>query len=115
MLENTILHEAATASRTLPAARETLKKASQLLRMQNDYGETPLFQAAQYGKKMMFKFLADVVDKECLNEEDRKVFFQRKDEATILRILSLLSTFASLHKLLLLQPIRFSRKRENIQ
>ncbi|WJZ95918.1 hypothetical protein VitviT2T_014653 [Vitis vinifera] len=62
--------------------------------MQNDYGETPLFQAAQYGKKMMFKFLADVVDKECLNEEDRKVFFQRKDEATILRILSLLSTFA---------------------
>lgn len=83
--------------------------------MQNDYGETPLFQAAQYGKKMMFKFLADVVDKECLNEEDRKVFFQRKDEATILRILSLLSTFASLHKLLLLQPIRFSRKRENIQ
>ncbi|RVW45897.1 hypothetical protein CK203_014704 [Vitis vinifera] len=83
---NTILHEAATASRTLPAARETLKKASQLLRMQNDYGETPLFQAAQYGKKMMFKFLADVVDKECLNEEDRKVFFQRKDEATILRV-----------------------------
>ncbi|WJZ95926.1 hypothetical protein VitviT2T_014658 [Vitis vinifera] len=63
--------------------------------MQNDYGETPLFQAAQYGKKMMFKFLADVVDKECLNEEDRKVFFQRKDEATILRILSLLSTFAT--------------------
>ncbi|KAJ9689821.1 hypothetical protein PVL29_012474 [Vitis rotundifolia] len=104
---NTILHEAATASRTLPAAREILKKAPQLLRMQNDYGETPLFQAAQYGKKMMFKFLADVVDKECLNEEDRKVFFQRKDEATILRIPSLLSTFASSHKLLLLQPIRW--------
>ncbi|RVW46086.1 hypothetical protein CK203_014691 [Vitis vinifera] len=42
MLENTILHEAATASRTLPAARETLKKASQFLRMQNDYGKPEL-------------------------------------------------------------------------
>lgn len=82
---NTIL-QAATASRTLPAATEILKKSPQLLRMRNDYGETPLFRAARYGKKKMFKFLADEVDKECFTEEDRKAFLQRKDEATILHI-----------------------------
>ena len=88
---NTILHEAATASRTLPAARAILKKDRELLRLQNDYGETPLFQAARYGKKKMFKFLADEVDKECSTEIDPKVFFQRKDEATTILHISILA------------------------
>ncbi|XAR53821.1 hypothetical protein NMG60_11022510 [Bertholletia excelsa] len=88
---NTILHEAATSNRLVPAAGEMLRRAPELLELKNLMGENALFRAARYGKMQMFKFLDEKFN-ECLAseggvlEERREKFYQRNDETTILHI-----------------------------
>ncbi|KAL7244281.1 hypothetical protein ACSBR1_016506 [Camellia fascicularis] len=72
-------------------AKEMLRNAPELLRKKNKRGETALFQAAQYGKMEMFKFLDDEVNRVCENERIEKTercreFYQRDDSITILHI-----------------------------
>ncbi|GFZ03265.1 hypothetical protein Acr_15g0018730 [Actinidia rufa] len=76
---NTMLHEAANSDKIVPVAMEMLRKAPKLLGMRNKYGETALFVAARYGQMKMFKFL----DKQG-EEGERKTFYQKKDQTTIL-------------------------------
>ncbi|THG17091.1 hypothetical protein TEA_008169 [Camellia sinensis var. sinensis] len=90
---NTVLHEAATSNRIVLAAKEMLQKAPKLLSMHNRRGETALFRAARYGKLEMFKFLDGEVKRifgsegeEEVEEEGRKVFYERDDKTTILHI-----------------------------
>ncbi|CAK9182225.1 unnamed protein product [Ilex paraguariensis] len=83
---NTILHEAATSDRIVPAAREMLIKAPKLLSMRNRRGETALFRAARYGKTMMFEFLDDETNKSIKNAEELKAFHYRNDKTTILHM-----------------------------
>ncbi|KAL7213622.1 hypothetical protein ACSBR2_016202 [Camellia fascicularis] len=81
----------ATSNRIVLTAKEMLRKALELLRKKNKRGETALFQAAQYGKMEMFKFLDDEVNRVCENERIEKTercreFYQRDDSITILHI-----------------------------
>ncbi|KAA8515559.1 hypothetical protein F0562_018830 [Nyssa sinensis] len=88
---NTILHEAATTNKILPAAEKMLELAPELLTMRNVRGETALFRAAHYGKTEIFEFLAKEMDK--LSESDRKLCLQRGDDTTILHIAVLAEHF----------------------
>uniref|UniRef100_A0A5B7ALN6 PGG domain-containing protein n=1 Tax=Davidia involucrata TaxID=16924 RepID=A0A5B7ALN6_DAVIN len=87
---NTILQEAATSNRIVPAAEEMLRRAPELLSMRNRNGETALFRAARFGKNDMFRFLDDQVNKilgsDHGREADRKAFYHRNDNTTILHI-----------------------------
>ncbi|XP_059662928.1 uncharacterized protein LOC132308740 [Cornus florida] len=86
---NTILHEAATSSKMLPAAEDMLLKAPELLGMRNGHGETALFRAARYGKKGMFKFLDEEINRlfgSDDTEEAQKAFHQSGVKSTILHM-----------------------------
>ncbi|XAR53818.1 hypothetical protein NMG60_11022507 [Bertholletia excelsa] len=94
-LGNTILHEAATSNRIVPAAVEMLRKAPELLTMKNKRGETAIFRAARYGKKEMFDFLNGEGKKVLPREEDtedevdvgkKNAYYVREDKTTILHI-----------------------------
>ncbi|KAJ9689812.1 hypothetical protein PVL29_012470 [Vitis rotundifolia] len=91
---NTTLHDAATSDSTLPAAKEMMAKAPQLLSLTNNHGETPIFRAARYGKNKIFNFLAGDVDKICGNNlEGYLAYIQRRDKTTILHISVLTENF----------------------
>ncbi|KAA8515560.1 hypothetical protein F0562_018829 [Nyssa sinensis] len=95
---NTILHEAATSNRIVPAAMEMLRRAPKLLSIHNKRGETALFRAARYGKIEMFEYLDGEVNKIFGSEggeEARKSFYQRDDKTTVLHI-SILTEFFDL-------------------
>lgn len=81
---NTILHEAATSNRIVPAVREMLLKAPNLLSMRNVLGETALYRAAYFGQQDMFEFLDDELNKIVENEADLRAFHQRDDKTTTL-------------------------------
>ncbi|XP_059636415.1 uncharacterized protein LOC132278600 [Cornus florida] len=93
---NTILHEAATSNKIVPAAREMLRKAPELLGLRSWHGETALFRAARYGKKDMFKFLDGEMNRilgSDATQEAQKVFHQRDDKTTILHATILAENF----------------------
>ncbi|KAI3718671.1 hypothetical protein L6452_19550 [Arctium lappa] len=81
---NTILHEAATSDRAVPAAIEMLRKAPTLLSVRNRNGETPIFRAARYGKKSMYAFLDAEMHKTIQSDEDLRGFHFRDDKTSIL-------------------------------
>ncbi|XP_047311078.1 ankyrin repeat-containing protein At5g02620-like [Impatiens glandulifera] len=91
---NTILHEAATSNRIVPAALYMLERAPDLLEKRNKRGETALFRAARYGKAIMFRFLEAQVKDFLISKkfqgdelvEARLKFYQRDDKTTILHI-----------------------------
>ncbi|GFZ03318.1 hypothetical protein Acr_15g0019260 [Actinidia rufa] len=82
------LHVVTTSNKAIRVAEEMLRKASKLLSMRNEYGETALFCAARYGKKKMFEFLDAEVYRvfpgEGQEEEERKAFYEKNDKTTIL-------------------------------
>ena len=59
-LGDTVLHEAAATNMT-ELAKEMLSLAPELLSINNNLGETPLFTAAHHGQSQMFRLLADQV------------------------------------------------------
>ncbi|GMP67143.1 hypothetical protein CsSME_00027232 [Camellia sinensis var. sinensis] len=85
---NTILHEAATSDKLLPAAREMLRMAPRLLDVCNCFNETALYRAARFGKLDMFKLLDHEVNQIGRTVRDveaySKAFYQKKDNDTIL-------------------------------
>ncbi|KAL7216041.1 hypothetical protein ACSBR1_028064 [Camellia fascicularis] len=85
---NTILHEAATSDKLVPAAREMLRMAPQLLDVCNCFNETALYRAARFGKLDMFKLLDHEVNQIRRTVRDieaySKAFYQKKDNDTIL-------------------------------
>ncbi|XP_047311673.1 protein ACCELERATED CELL DEATH 6-like [Impatiens glandulifera] len=91
---NTILHEAATSNRIVPAALYMLERAPDLLEKRNKRGETALFRAARYGKGYMFRNLEAKVKDFLISKrfqgdelvEARLKFYQRDDKTTILHI-----------------------------
>ncbi|XP_059660948.1 ankyrin repeat-containing protein At5g02620-like [Cornus florida] len=85
---NTILHEAATCNKLVPAAKKMLEMAPDLLNMRNHIGETAFFNAARYGQIEMFLFLGTKVGDQNIEGEavPRKTFYQRDDNATVLHI-----------------------------
>lgn len=84
---NTVLHEAVTSDRIVPAASEMLRICPGLLDMHNFRGETALFQAARYGKIRMFEFLDHQVKNFVeSNHADYRDFHRRSDNTTILHI-----------------------------
>ncbi|KAK3017735.1 hypothetical protein RJ639_003091 [Escallonia herrerae] len=84
---NTILHEAATSDRIVPAAEKMLRLAPDLLSARNHRGETALFRAARYGKKTMFEFLDKEVNKKTeLSASDLRALRRREDMTTILHM-----------------------------
>ncbi|XP_052184033.1 uncharacterized protein LOC127796032 isoform X3 [Diospyros lotus] len=101
---NTILHEAATSSKIVPAARAMLGRAPYLLEMRNERGETALFRAARYGKMEMFRFLDEQVKESFKSKEEEKVdkelfekalkeMYVRDDKTTVLHICVLTEHF----------------------
>lgn len=83
---NTILHEAATSDRIVPAALEMLRKAPTLLSMPNRRGETPIFRAARYGKNSMYTLLDAEMCKTIESDADLRSFHFRDDKTSILHI-----------------------------
>nr|XP_023917250.1 protein ACCELERATED CELL DEATH 6-like [Quercus suber] len=59
-LGDTVLHDAAATNMT-SLAKELLIVAPELLSIQNNYSETPLFRAVRFGHTQMFRLLADWV------------------------------------------------------
>ncbi|KAA8526405.1 hypothetical protein F0562_008392 [Nyssa sinensis] len=91
---NTILHEAATSNKLVQAAEAMLRKAPELLSKENDYKETALFRAVNYGKIDMFKFLDGEVNKKFRREEAYKRFHCGNDnKTTILHVAILAAQF----------------------
>ncbi|XP_052180375.1 protein ACCELERATED CELL DEATH 6-like [Diospyros lotus] len=101
---NTILHEAATSSKSVLAARAMLGRAPYLLEMRNQRGETALFRAARYGKMEMFQFLDEQVKESFKSKEEEKVdkelfekalkeMYVREDKTTVLHICVLTEHF----------------------
>ena len=89
---NTVLHEVATLDDcSVEVARKILEKASELLSMRNELGESVLFQSARYGKIKIFNFLADKISK--YDEDTLKSLIQRNDRTTILHIAILARQF----------------------
>ncbi|KAL7185570.1 hypothetical protein ACSBR2_027504 [Camellia fascicularis] len=96
---NTILHEAATSDKLLPAAIEMLRIAPQLLNICNKFDETALYRAARFGKLDMFKFLDDEVNRICrtvrdVRGGDCKAFYQKKNNDTVLHTSIVVEEFA---------------------
>ncbi|KAI3498963.1 hypothetical protein L1887_34752 [Cichorium endivia] len=83
---NTMLHEAATSDRIVPAAMEMLRRAPTLLSMPNRRGETPIFRAARYGKNSMYDFLDAEMHKTIQSDADLRSFHFRDDKTSILHI-----------------------------
>ncbi|CAI9279908.1 unnamed protein product [Lactuca saligna] len=83
---NTVLHEAATSDRIVPAAMEMLRRAPTLLSMPNRRGETPIFRAARYGKNRMYDFLDAEMHKTIQSDADLRSFHFRDDKTSILHI-----------------------------
>ncbi|XP_028068462.1 ankyrin repeat-containing protein ITN1-like [Camellia sinensis] len=88
---NTILHDAATSNKLIPAAQEMLRRVPALLHERNRIGETALARAARYGKMEMFKFLDCEVKRTFMSdgkeedgEEGHIDFYRREDKSTIL-------------------------------
>lgn len=95
---NTILHEASTLDILVPAAKEMLLKAPDLLYMRNTYGETPLYRSVSYGKIRMFKFLDDEIKKrkqitKVDVEPDREGYYQMPEKTTILHTAVVIEKF----------------------
>ncbi|KAH7861013.1 hypothetical protein Vadar_020595 [Vaccinium darrowii] len=95
---NTILHEASTLDILVPAAKEMLLKAPDLLYMRNTYGETPLYRSVSYGKIRMFKFLDDEIKKrkqitKVDVEPDREGYYQMPKKTTILHTAVVIEKF----------------------
>ncbi|XP_059662994.1 ankyrin repeat-containing protein At5g02620-like [Cornus florida] len=92
----TILHEAASSDRNVPAAREMLRKSPKLLAMRTKRGDTALFRAAREGQTESFKFLDGEVNKIFQidgREETRNAIHQRDDKTTTLHISVLTESF----------------------
>ena len=83
---NTILHEVATSSAMVSAAREMLRRDLELTIAANNLGETPIFCAARYGLIQMYHILAVQMELEKLSVEESKPHLQRNDGTTILHI-----------------------------
>ncbi|XAR55485.1 hypothetical protein NMG60_11035563 [Bertholletia excelsa] len=87
---NTILHEAATSDKLVGAAAEMISMAPELLDIENDFRETPVYRAARFRKFQMFKFLDDQVSKTrttVAGEEnvlEKMRAFYQKEETTVL-------------------------------
>ncbi|KAL8110421.1 hypothetical protein AgCh_026224 [Apium graveolens] len=80
---NTVLHEAATYDKLLPAAKMMLDLQPELLTITNNNKENPLFRAARYGQKKMFKFLSGCIVKD-FDEEKLKKYHRKFDGSTVL-------------------------------
>ncbi|PON91305.1 Transmembrane protein [Trema orientale] len=88
-LGDTVLHEAAATNMT-GLAKEMLSLAPELLSMNNNLGETPLFRATHHGQAQMFELLAHEVDQK--GQEFRHLHLSRADSTSILHI-SILAEF----------------------
>ncbi|PON52160.1 Transmembrane protein [Parasponia andersonii] len=88
-LGDTVLHEAAATNMT-GLAKEMLSLAPELLSMNNNLGETPLFRATHHGQAQMFELLAHEVDQK--GREFRHLHLSRADFTSILHI-SILAEF----------------------
>ncbi|WOG82024.1 hypothetical protein DCAR_0101183 [Daucus carota subsp. sativus] len=80
---NTVLHEAATYDKLLDAVEMMLKLRKNLLTITNNNMENPLFRAARYGQKAIFKFLSGCIVKDFDTEELEK-YHQKFDGSTVL-------------------------------
>ncbi|KAK1578680.1 hypothetical protein Q3G72_032293 [Acer saccharum] len=84
---NTVLHEAAIRG-NLEAVEILIAKFPKLIEDKNEFGETPLFRAAAFGKRRIVKYLASQPDQVVLTDNGEKhlqiIHRQRKDGTSIL-------------------------------
>ncbi|KAK0597075.1 hypothetical protein LWI29_021601 [Acer saccharum] len=84
---NTVLHEAAIRG-NLEAVEILIAKFPQLVKDTNQFGETPLFRAAAFGKRRIVKYLASQPDQLVLTDNGEKhlknIHRQREDGTSIL-------------------------------
>ncbi|XP_056694762.1 protein ACCELERATED CELL DEATH 6 isoform X2 [Spinacia oleracea] len=94
---DTILHDASTSNKGLDLARKLLQKVPELLLARNKSGESSVFRATRYGRRKIFEFLAEEVDKFCDSDSNKEFdhlyFFQRDDNTTILHMAILTRNF----------------------
>ncbi|XP_021738104.1 ankyrin repeat-containing protein ITN1-like [Chenopodium quinoa] len=92
---DTILHDASTSNQGLELVRKMLHKVPELIQARNKWGESCIFRATRYGRRKIFEYLAEEVDKFCeLNKEFTHLyFFQRDDGTTILHMAILTRNF----------------------
>lgn len=95
---DTILHDASTSNKGLDLARKLLQKVPELLLARNKSGESSVFRATRYGRRKIFEFLAEEVDKFCDSDSNKEFdhlyFFQRDDCTTILHMAILTRNFS---------------------
>ncbi|KAI9198844.1 hypothetical protein LWI28_023005 [Acer negundo] len=104
---NTVMHEAAIC-RNLEAVQLLVAENKELLRLENDSGETPLFRAAAYGNTEIVKFLAYHENEIVTNFEKKKQLKdhhrKRNDDTSILRVAVKGKHFGTALELLKLDP-----------
>ncbi|KNA07033.1 hypothetical protein SOVF_175610 [Spinacia oleracea] len=92
---DTILHDASTSNKGIELVKKLVQKVPELLQARNKLGESSVFRATRYGRRITFEFLAEEVNKFCeLHKEfDHLYFFQRDDCTTILHMAILTRNF----------------------
>ncbi|KAK9683568.1 hypothetical protein RND81_10G150300 [Saponaria officinalis] len=86
---NSLLHDSSTSNKGVEFITKLLTKAPGMLHQKNRWGETAAFQAVRYGRRHVFLYLVDKIDKLCAcpqNGFDHLYFFQRHDKTTILHM-----------------------------
>lgn len=97
---DTVLHSAATSNKGIDVVRFLMDRVPYLLCQRNHRDESCVFNAIRYGKRKMFYFLAQEVDKFCvLNPQyDLLHFFLNRDNTTILHMAILTRQFGEFLK-----------------
>ncbi|KAH7861292.1 hypothetical protein Vadar_024255 [Vaccinium darrowii] len=113
---NTILHEASTSNKLVPAAEEMLNKAPDLLNMRNNFGETPLYRSVVFGKMEMFEFLDQQIrkGKPIIDQRELERFhFYNKSKTNILHAAVTNRTFGFDLALLIAKKYKYLVGEEN--
>ncbi|CAK9187067.1 unnamed protein product, partial [Ilex paraguariensis] len=78
---NTILMEASIYDGFVPAAKEMLRMTPELLIIDNNFPDMPLFRSVRYGQIKMFQFLDEEVQESKIitSEAQRKSFYCNKE------------------------------------
>ena len=84
---NTVLHEA-TIYGNYEAVRLLAERCADLLSIKNNYGETPLFTAAEFGEAEIVEFLIRSKPKQCVVYKNRLLSIHSKRSEDGLSILS---------------------------
>lgn len=96
-LRCTVFHEAATSNKAVPLAKEMLRLSPGLLHQRNNNNETALFRSARYGKKEMFEFLDNEIEKAVKGDQEKwDEFHYRSDRSTTLHQSVLMEHFGKL-------------------